>query len=65
MPIEFGTPAHWRRRAEEAREMAHKITDESAKHEMLEIADSYERIAKRAEVKLGGAAGSKAEAAED
>jgi len=65
MPTEFGTPAHWRQRAEEARNMAHQIADDTARHDMLEIAASYERIAQRAEVKLSGAAPSKAKAAED
>jgi hypothetical protein len=65
MPTEFGTPGHWRKRAEEARDMAHKIADDTAKHEMLEIAASYERIAQRAATKLGGGASSKSKAAED
>jgi len=40
---------HWRARAAEARAMAEQLTDEKAKKAMLNIAKSYERIAKRAE----------------
>ena len=38
-------PAHWRRRAAEARSMADQLDDPAAKKAMLEIADQYERIA--------------------
>jgi hypothetical protein len=44
MPVE--SPAYWRRRAEEARTRAEHVLDGITKGRMLEIADSYERIAK-------------------
>ena len=40
----FGTPEHWLGRAQEAREMADKITDLSAKRAMLEIGANYEKV---------------------
>jgi hypothetical protein len=42
---------HWERRAKEARALAEQITDPVAKRAMLEIAASYEKIAKRAEAR--------------
>jgi hypothetical protein len=44
MPVE--SPAYWRRRAEAARTRAEHALDGITKGLMLEIADSYERIAK-------------------
>jgi hypothetical protein len=41
-------------RAAEARTMAEKLTDAEAKRAMLEIAKSYETIAKRAEAQEVG-----------
>jgi hypothetical protein len=41
-------PKHWRIRADEARLMAESSADEVSKQIMLEVADSYERLAKRA-----------------
>jgi hypothetical protein len=52
MPLKFGTPEHWRKRAEEARTMAQQIEDPDAKRGMLEIAANYEKIAALAELKL-------------
>jgi hypothetical protein len=49
MPIAFGSPEHWRQRAEEARVQAEQIDDPDAKQAMLLIATSYEKIAGRAE----------------
>jgi|SwirhirootsSR3_FD_contig_31_10450775_length_492_multi_3_in_0_out_0_2 hypothetical protein len=40
---------HWRRRAEEAREVAAQLDDE-AKKTMPEIAQSYDRLAELAEM---------------
>ena len=54
MPIAFGSPEHWRDRAEEARVLAEKMRDQQAKAAMLAIADSYEKIAKRAETRSAG-----------
>ena len=44
-------PAHWRRRAEEARRVADQLDDPIAKKTMRDIATSYERLATLAEVK--------------
>jgi hypothetical protein len=40
---------HWRDRAEEARTHAEQLTDPEAKRMMLSIAESYEKLAQRAE----------------
>jgi hypothetical protein len=45
-------PQHWRLRAEEARVHSELISDPDAKRAMLEIADRYEHIAKRAEQRM-------------
>jgi hypothetical protein len=42
-------PKHWRRRVEEARTLAHKITDKKGKERMLRLAKQYEKLAERAE----------------
>jgi hypothetical protein len=52
----FGSPEHWLARAQEAREMADQIADHEAKRAMLEIAETYEKIAKRAEAREAGVA---------
>jgi hypothetical protein len=49
-------PAHWRRRAEEARRLARELSDPTAKATMLEIAQSYEQLAFLAEKRLGSKA---------
>ena len=38
-------PAHWRRRAEEARRDADKFDDPSVKETLLSIANTYEKVA--------------------
>jgi hypothetical protein len=45
----FGSPTHWRYRAEEARAMAGGMEDSDARRAMLGIASSYEMIAERVE----------------
>jgi hypothetical protein len=45
-------PQHWRLRAEEARVHLELISDPDAKRAMLEIADRYALIAKRAEQRI-------------
>lgn len=40
---------HWELRAQEARDQAEQIIDETAKREMLAIAKKYERMAKLAD----------------
>ena len=42
-------PAHWRRRAEEARHIADQLDDPVAKETMRDIARSYEQLATLAE----------------
>ena len=45
-------PAHWRRRAEEARTHAEQMADSESRAMMLNIAQDYEKLAKRAEERL-------------
>ncbi len=47
-------PKHWRDRAEEARAMAVQMSDREARNMMLDIAESYEKLAKRAEKRAAG-----------
>jgi hypothetical protein len=47
--ITSGSCEHWRKRADEARSVAYDMEDEISKQIMLQIADDYERFAKRAE----------------
>lgn len=46
-------PQHWRERAREARAASEFMIDAYSKRIMLEIAERYEAIAKRAEIKGG------------
>jgi hypothetical protein len=48
VPLLYNDPEHWRKRADEAREIAGKMTDPKGKAEMLAIADKYEQLAQRA-----------------
>jgi hypothetical protein len=41
-------PEYWRNRADEARAVAGQFEDEGAKRIMLEIAESYDRLARHA-----------------
>ncbi|HEX3971619.1 MAG TPA: hypothetical protein VHX19_09850 [Stellaceae bacterium] len=50
----FGTPEHWLARAQAARETAAGMTDPAARQAMLDIAENYEKIAKRAEARAAG-----------
>ena len=54
MPIIYGTAEHWLERAREAREMALKMQDGQARQAMLNIAEGYEKVAKRAEAREAG-----------
>ena len=45
---------NWRQRAAEARAIANGMTDPAAKRTMLELAQSYERLAERAELRADG-----------
>ena len=48
----FNDPKHWRERAKEARAHAQQMTDPEAKRMMLEIAEDYEKLARRAQERL-------------
>jgi hypothetical protein len=55
MPASFiNDPAHWRRRADEARTIAAQMSDSPSKDAMLRIAKDYERLAERAEQRAKG-----------
>ena len=54
MPTTFDTPEQWRSHAKEARALAKQMRDPEAQIAMLRVAESYEKIAKRAEAKLAG-----------
>ena len=41
-------PEHWRKRADEARSVADDVKDQISKQMMLQIADDYEHLARRA-----------------
>jgi hypothetical protein len=44
-----GSGEHWRKRADEACSLAYDMKDKISKQMMLQIADDYEHLAKRAE----------------
>jgi len=48
VPLIRNDPEHWRIRAKEARTLAEKMTDPMGKAAMTEIAEQYDRLAKRA-----------------
>jgi DNA-binding ferritin-like protein len=50
--VPINDPEHWRERAKEARAVADAMTDEKTKQMMLRIANSYEKLAERAEQRL-------------
>ena len=43
------SPKHWRDHADDARALAERLADRESKHQMLEIADGYEFLARRIE----------------
>ena len=52
MPTKLRDPEHWRSRAEEARVHAEQMSDPAGRLTMLEIADHYEHLARRAVMRL-------------
>jgi hypothetical protein len=50
----LNNPESWRQRAAEARAIANGMTDPVAKRTMLGVAQSYERLAERAELRAKG-----------
>jgi hypothetical protein len=51
MPSEVDAPERWRTRAAEARATADEMSDPEAKRTLLNIAEAYERLARRAEAR--------------
>ena len=52
MALVYNNPEHWRTRANEARELAAKMTDIPGRARMLSIADDYEKVVGRAVQRL-------------
>ena len=48
MPSLLNNPAHWQLRAEETRLLAAQLLDPESKATILNIAEEYERLARRA-----------------
>jgi hypothetical protein len=51
MPVLLNNPAHWHLRAQEAPLLASQLEDPEAKAATLKIADEYDRLAIRAQVR--------------
>lgn len=54
MAVVYGTPEHWLARSREARAMAEQMDDPEMKRAMLDVAEKYEMVAKRAEARDAG-----------
>jgi hypothetical protein len=52
MPTTFNTPKQWRSRAKEARALAKQMRDPESKRALVRVAESYAKIAERAEARL-------------
>ena len=58
-PDQSHNAGYWQSRAEEARAIAVQMTDPQTKATMLGIAQDYEKLAKRAEERVGSLAPNK------
>jgi hypothetical protein len=45
-------PSHWRKRAEETRELAKRVADDAARKRLSELATEFDRIALRVEDRI-------------
>ena len=52
MPTTFDNPEEWRRHAKDARALAKQMRNPESKRAMLQVAESYLKLAKRAGAKL-------------
>jgi len=50
--VPINDPKYWRKRAEQARTAAGELTDPDSKRRMLRMANDYEKLARRAELRL-------------
>lgn len=50
-PSLYNKPEHWRRRAQQMRFVAQAIADAKSRAIMLKIAEDYEKLAERAEIR--------------
>jgi hypothetical protein len=48
----YNDAKHWRERAEEARRVAAQFADPASRKTMLKIANDYDRLAERAELRV-------------
>lgn len=56
MPLLLNNPTHWHLRAQEARLIAQQLEDLEAKAAILKIANEYDRLAERAELRMNESA---------
>ena len=53
MVASYNDAKHWRERAEEARRIAAELTDPESRKLMFKVAADYDRLAERAEIRVG------------
>ena len=54
LPASLNDPNHWRARASEARALAEQEHDPISKAMILQVAEDYDRLAERADLRSGG-----------